>query len=124
MTSPILTGAFTTTGLISSRISKIFPFGITSFVFTDTAARFPPSTLTIDVTTRVGFVTSSLAYLSPRGQVLPFTSVTSPFSIVTVIWHPRGHPIHVKSLFSMILLLLNLYSDGLKTFICFEIFLL
>ena len=39
---------------------KIFPFGITSFVFTDTAARFPPSTLTIDVTTRVGFVTSSL----------------------------------------------------------------
>ena len=41
--------------------SNIFPFGISSFVFTETIASLPPVTLTVEVTILVGFVTSFLA---------------------------------------------------------------
>ena len=58
ITSPICTGAATSTVFNAFTQSKIFPFGISSFVFTDTISILPPDTRTVEVTILVGFVTS------------------------------------------------------------------
>ena len=43
----------------------------------------PPSIRTVDVSMRVGAVSSSLAYCAPRGQKFPVTFVTAPSSTVS-----------------------------------------
>ena len=60
-----------------------------------------PSTGTVVVTMRVGLVTSLRPYTSPRLQVLPVTSVTSPSTMVTVNWQPKGQLMQVSSLVSV-----------------------
>ena len=102
-TSPIATGAVTTTFSNALQISKIIPFGISSFVLQETMLIFPPFTRTVEVTILVGFVHSFFAYFSPFGQVFPVTSVTSPFSNVTLRLHPIGQPIQINSLVSILM---------------------
>ena len=100
-TSPMCTGAGTSTTFNASVMSKIFPFGISDSVLHETIADTPPDTRTVEVTIRVGFVTSLRPYASPLGQVFPVSSTTSPFSILMVRLHPKGQPIQVNSLVSI-----------------------
>ena len=71
-------------------------------VFTDTISMLPPDTRTVEVTILVGFVTSFLAYTSPRLQVFPVTLTTSSPFITTVRGQPIGQPIHVNFLSSIV----------------------
>ena len=48
-----------------------------------TATTLPSLVRTVDVTVRMGFVHSLIAYTSPRGQMLPEISIFSPMSTVS-----------------------------------------
>ena len=98
----MVTGAGISTSFRALTQSKMRPLGMSLAVFTEAMASLPPVTRTVLVTMRVGLVTSLRAYASPRGQVLPVTLTTSPFSISTVMGQPMGHPMQIRSIFSMV----------------------
>lgn len=101
MVCPVRTGAGTRIFFSALMQSKIFSFGISVLVFTETAGRFPPSTTTVVVTVLTGDITSCSPYTFPLLQVFPSTETTSfPFR-VTVRAQPIGHPMQVRYLFSM-----------------------
>ena len=99
--SPVLTGASQTLLLITSITSNILSLGIGSFVLQLTLSCVPPLTLIVVVTVLTGAVTSVLAYISPRLQLLPVTLNISAPSMTTVIRHPIGQLMHVSSLVSI-----------------------
>ena len=100
-TSPILTGASTVTSFNARTTSKTLYFGTSVFVLQETRFRSPPDTFTVEVTIRMGFVTSFSAYSFPLGQVFPLTLITLSPSIWTESIQPRGHLIQTNSLFSI-----------------------
>ena len=115
ITSPIWTGAETSIPFSAFTQSKIFPFGISSLVFTDTISMLPPATRTVEVTILVGLVTSFLAYTPPRLQVFPVTLTTSSPFITTVRGHAGDRTANTCQFFFFhSLCLLNLYRDRLQ----------
>src|SRR5574344_3078905 len=78
--------------------------GTSVFDFAGTRRIVPPCTATVQVSVRVGSVSSFCAYFSPRGQELPVTAYFcgSPAAetFVTSSWQPIGHIIHVIVFFS------------------------
>ncbi len=95
-TSPRLTGRLTRSALTSFIASKIIPFGIGPCVLTETVSRYSPASSTtraVEVSVRVGFVTSASPYWAPRGQEFP---TTVPASESTTREQPRGHTMQVK----------------------------
>ena len=95
-TSPICTGAFKVTCFNAQMQSKIFSFGMSVSVFTETALMDPFLTLTVVVTVRAGAVISFRAYSSPRLHVLPETLIICPFSVLTSKGHPMGQQMQVN----------------------------
>ena len=73
--------------------------GISPLVRTGSTGRAAPSMATVPVTVRTGATHSLRAYASPRGQVLPVTEVTAPFSTSAVSWQPMGQPMQINSRF-------------------------
>ncbi len=96
--SPMRTGAVTSSARTASITSKILSFGTSGTVFAATTGRTPPSARTVLVTVRTGAVASLLAYSAPRGQVLPVTETTCPFSISTWMAQPIGQRMQVSSM--------------------------
>ena len=73
-TCPTATGADRVIPSRAAITSKIFPLGMGLSVFTGHRGYSPPEHRTVDVTTRVGRVSSTLPYSAPRGQEFPVTA--------------------------------------------------
>ena len=63
---------------------------------TGKSGSLPCAMRTVVVSMRCGAVSSSRAYLSPRGQVFPLTPVTAPSSSVAVISQPSGQQMQLS----------------------------
>ena len=73
-TWPTRTGAVRVTSSSRAMALKISPLGMGPLVFTGQRGWAPPSQRTVEVSTRVGWVSSVLPYSAPRGQPLPVTA--------------------------------------------------
>lgn len=115
ITSPIWTGAGTSIPFSAFTQSKIFPFGISSLVFTDTISMLPPATRTVEVT-----ILDGIGHFFSCIYAASLTGISRDTDYFFPIHHNSKRTAHRTantcqfSLFHSLLCLLNLYRDRLQ----------